>query len=124
MEFVSEAFNNGVCYLFSKSPSNIDIRNTWQHVYRETGKLPALTDNTSPIDEEKYFNQSNDINRGDSAIKPNPGNSKRKMIITVEENKTIEDDVGNHKKSRMTLSTSLHSKFLDASNILCKQGNC
>ncbi|XP_063942676.1 two-component response regulator ORR22-like [Daucus carota subsp. sativus] len=121
MEFVSEAFNNGVCYLFSKSPSNIDIRNTWQHVYRETGKLPALTDNTSPIDEEKYFNQSNDINRCDSAIKPNPGNSKRKMIITVEENKTIEDDVGNHKKSRMTLSTSLHSKFLDASNILCKQ---
>lgn len=118
MELAWEAMGNGVCFLFSKSPSDRDIIDTWQHVCRVTGELPALTDITSSIAGEEYGNPDSGNSCGGAAINRNLRNMERKIMNSDEENNTDEDVGCNPKKPRMTWTAAPHAKFFQAINIL------
>ncbi|KAK1397560.1 hypothetical protein POM88_007423 [Heracleum sosnowskyi] len=120
-ELATEAMGNGVCFLFSKPPSNRDIMYTWQHVRRVREELLALTDITSSIDGEEYDNPGSGSSCGGGAINRNMWNMKRNIMNSYEENDTDEDVGCNPKKSRMTWTASLQAKFLQAINILGEQ---
>lgn len=116
IELAREAMRNGVCFLFSKPPSDGDIVSTWQHVCRVTGELPALADITGSVGGEECGNPGSGSSCGGAAIN---GNLRmEKNIINSEEENNTDDDVGcNPKKSRMT-STAFPRGKLKAINIL------
>lgn len=132
MDLAREAIGYGVCYVFSKPPSHRDISNVWQHIPRVTGEMPALSDMTNYIDIEK--DGSSDAAAGNQ----NPNNLNMKLDNTDRErvkrkknqiaenpnssNDAQEEDGHNTKKPRLTWTSYLDDKFLQAINIIGERG--